>query len=132
MSSGLGVAAYELRHLPAVMLAERRSAERIQRGALRGVNRMLAYARSRVPYYREHPGYPDEPLSSLDELAQLPLLDKRAVLDAGVERFHAPGLARWRYRVDRTGALRHGHGCPILTRAATLVGREQGIERLVL
>lgn len=103
MSSGLGVAAYELRHLPAVMLAERRSAERIQRGALRGVNRMLAYARSRVPYYREHPGYPDEPLSSLDELAQLPLLDKRAVLDAGVERFHAPGLARWRYRVDRTG-----------------------------
>lgn len=103
MSSGLGVAAYELRHLPTVMRAEHRSPERIRQRALRGVNQMLAYARAQIPYYREHPGYPDHPLSDLAELAQLPLLDKRAVLDAGMERFHAPDLPSWRYRTERTG-----------------------------
>lgn len=102
MSSGFGVAVHELRHLPAVLAAGTRRREQIERRALRGVNRMLDFARTRVPYYRDHPGYAGPPLGSLAELDRFPLLDKPTVLDAGVDRFRTPGLPDRRYRADRT------------------------------
>jgi phenylacetate-CoA ligase len=103
MSSGFGVAVHELRHLPAVLVAGRRRHDQIERRALRGVNRMLEFARARVPYYRDRPEYGGlPPLASLSDLDKLPLLDKPAVLAAGVDRFHAPGLPPRRYRADRT------------------------------
>lgn len=129
MSSGLGVAVHELRHLPAVWRAGHRSREEIQRRALAGVNRLLAFARARVPYYRDRPEYAGPPLRTLAELARLPTLDKAAVLAAGEEQFHLPGLPPRRYRVDRTSgttgrrlAVRHDidaygyHGATIVRR----------------
>jgi phenylacetate-CoA ligase len=101
MSSGFGVAIYELRHLPAVWLARRRGGAEIEQRALAGVNRLLAYARAHVPHYRDQ-AYGGPPLRSLAELSRLPLLDKRTLLAAGVERFHATGIPARGYRVDRT------------------------------
>lgn len=101
MSFGFGVALHELRHLPAVWRAIGRSRADIERRALRGVNDLLRFARARVPYYAD-PAYDRPPLRSLDELAQLPLLDKPTVLAAGEQRFHDPALPPRRYRVDRT------------------------------
>jgi phenylacetate-CoA ligase len=101
MNSGFGVAVSELRHLPAVWRAGRWPAAELERRALRELNRMLTFVQARVPYYREHPGYAGPPLRSLAELDRLPILDKPAVLAAGVDRFHPPGLAP-RYRIDLT------------------------------
>lgn len=102
MSSGILVALNELRYLPAALLAGTRSRAAIERHARREVNRMLAFARTHVPHYRDGAAYPDRPLASLAELSRLPLLDKPTVLAAGVDRFHTPGLRRGRYRADRT------------------------------
>jgi phenylacetate-CoA ligase len=102
VSSGLGVAVHELRHLPAALLAGGRSPHRTEQRALRGINSMLHYVVARVPYYREHPGYAGPPLASLSELSRLPLLDKPAVLAAGVDRFRTPGLRPARYREEKT------------------------------
>ncbi|MFY1693726.1 phenylacetate--CoA ligase family protein [Plantactinospora sp. WMMB782] len=101
MSSGLAVAVRELRHLPAVWRADTVAPELVRQRALSAVNHMLAHCRARVPYYRNG-DYPDEPLSSLTELAELPWLTKRAVLDAGVDRFRVPDLPANRYRRDVT------------------------------
>lgn len=101
MSSGLAVAVRELRHLPAVWRADAADPELVRRRALDGINELLGYCRTRVPYYREG-DYPDEPLASLTELARLPSLSKPAVLDAGVDRFRTPGLAPGRYHRDVT------------------------------
>lgn len=101
MSGGFLVAVHELRHLPAVLAAGHHSRDEIERRALAGVNRMLAYARARVPYYRDQ-AYAVPPLRSLTELERLPLLDKPTVLAAGPDRFHATGMHPRRYRIDRT------------------------------
>lgn len=101
MSSGLSVAVYELRHLPAAWRADRADPERVRRRALDGINELLAYCRTRVPHYRDG-DYPDAPLASLAELTRLPVLDKRTVLDAGVDRFRTPGLASRRFHRDVT------------------------------
>lgn len=91
MSSGLRVSAYELAALPAVLRAPRRPRERIEAAALAGVQQMLANARQHVPYYREHAAYAHE-ITTLADLAGLPLLDKPRVLDTGVEQFHDPAV----------------------------------------
>jgi phenylacetate-CoA ligase len=101
MSSGLAVAVRELRHLPDAWRAPARPAERTRQRALRGINDMLAHCRAHVPYYRDS-AYGPGPLTSLDDLATLPLLTKRTVLDAGVAAFRAPGLPPRRYRTDVT------------------------------
>ena len=101
MSGGLAVAIRELGCLPAVWRAPHRSRADLERRALEGVNDLLAYARGRVPHYRS-PAYPDRPLAALADLAALPLLTKRDVLDAGVAEFRAAGLSRRAYRVDVT------------------------------
>jgi phenylacetate-CoA ligase len=103
VSSGFGVAVHELRHLPAALVAGRRDPDEIRRRALAGVNRMLAYSRAHVPYYRDRPAYQGGPLPTLAALARLPLLDKPTVLDAGVASFHAPPGRSGGHRTDRTG-----------------------------
>lgn len=100
MSGGLAVAIRELRHLPEVWQAPGRDPAEIERRALAGLNAMLAYCRERVPAYAGA-AY-QQPLSSVHDLAELPLLMKRDVLDTGVELFRTPGLARSRYHVDTT------------------------------
>jgi phenylacetate-CoA ligase len=132
MSGGLAVAIRELKHLPAVWWAPRRSPESTRRRALRQVNALLAHCRAAVPYYRDSPDYPDRPLTDLAELAALPLLSKRFLLDTGVERFHDPTLRPRRYRLDITSGttgtrleIRHDvdgygyHGATILRRFLT-------------
>ncbi|MFY1683735.1 phenylacetate--CoA ligase family protein [Micromonospora sp. WMMD730] len=126
MSGGLAVAVRELRHLPAVWRAPHRAPERTRALALEGVNALLRHCRERVPAFAD---YPAGPLASLDELAGLPILTKRAVLDAGVESFHAQGLAAGAYRTDVTSGttgtrlhIRHDvdaygyHGATVLRR----------------
>ena len=127
MSGGLAVAVRELRHLPAVWRAPRRSPEATRIRALREINTLLARCRAVVPHYRDSTDYPDQPLTDLLELAALPLLSKRIVLESGVERFHDPGLRR--YRTDVTSGttgtrlrVRHDvdgygyHGATVLRR----------------
>lgn len=125
MSSGLAVAVRELRHLPAVWRAPRRDPEDTRRRALAGINDMLAYCRQNIAYFA---GYPAA-LASLEELADLPALTKREVLDAGVTAFHGPVRA---YRTDVTSGttgtrlnIRHDvsaygyHGATVLRRFLT-------------
>ncbi|MEV0269605.1 hypothetical protein AB0H43_12555 [Hamadaea sp. NPDC050747] len=122
MSSGLAVAVRELRHLPAVWRAPRRDPEVTRRLALDGINEMLAFCRANVAYFQEYPAA----LGSLAELAELPTLTKRQVLDAGVEAFYAPV---GEYRTDVTSgttgtrlSIRHDvgaygyHGATVLRR----------------
>jgi phenylacetate-CoA ligase len=101
VSGGLAVALRELRYVPEVWRAPHRTREDLDRRALRGVNDLLAYCRARVPHYRGA-AYPDAPLTSLADLAGMPLLAKRDVLTAGVAEFRAPGLSPRGYRVDVT------------------------------
>ncbi|MBB5874175.1 phenylacetate-CoA ligase [Allocatelliglobosispora scoriae] len=128
MSGGLAVAVRELRHLPSVWRAPRRDPATTRRLALAGVNEMLAYCRERVPHFAGD-AYAGGPLRSLDELATLPTLTKREVLDAGVEAFHAPDLPESRFRTDVTSGttgtrltIRHDvdaygyHGATVLRR----------------
>lgn len=101
MSGGLGVALRELRRLPEVWRAPQLTADEVDRRALAEVNRMLEHAFTSVPYYRGQ-SPPQLPLPSLARLDQFPVLTKRDVLDAGVERFRTPGLAPSSYQVDVT------------------------------
>ncbi len=129
MSGGLAVAIRELKYLPAVWRAPRRSAETTRTRALREVNTLLAHCRAAVPHYQNNADYPDRPLADLGELAALPLLSKRILLDSGIERFHDPTLRPRRYRVDVTSGtsgarleVRHDvdgygyHGATVLRR----------------
>lgn len=63
----------------------------LRRHQLRGLNRMLAYCRGRVPAYRDDPRYAGGPLRSLGQVAALPLLTKQE-LRAGRDSFVAAGV----------------------------------------
>lgn len=129
MSHGLAVAVRELKHLPAVWRAPTRSSEANRVLALREINKLLAHCRTAVPYYRDSADYPDQPLTDLAELAALPMLSKRKLLDTGIERFHDPTLRPRHYRTDVTSGtsgirlkIRHDidgygyHGATVLRR----------------
>ncbi len=124
MSGGLAVAVRELRHLPAVWRAPRRDPEQTRARALAGINDMLAFCYEHVPYFAAE-GYPAS-VADFDELAELPALTKREVLQAGVEAFHAPFGS---YKTDVTSGttgtrlnIRHDvdaygyHGATVLRR----------------
>ncbi|MFI7417833.1 phenylacetate--CoA ligase family protein [Nonomuraea sp. NPDC049684] len=100
MSHGLGVAVREVRHVVDAFRAIRRPRAETDRLTLDGLRDLLAFARAHVPHYAD-PRY-DVPLHSLADLAKLPILDKAAVLDGDLSRFHAPGLSAKEYRLDRT------------------------------
>ena len=63
----------------------------LRRLQLRQLNRLLAFCRGRVPYYRADPRYPDRPLRSLEELTTLPILAKQVVRERG-DQFVADGV----------------------------------------
>ncbi|MEU7740670.1 hypothetical protein [Nonomuraea sp. NPDC049158] len=64
----------------------------LRRHQLRGLNRMLELARTRVPYYRDDPRYTRGPLRTLAELAELPVLDKQVLREQPLERLLADGV----------------------------------------
>jgi phenylacetate-CoA ligase len=101
MSSGLAVAIRELRHLPTAWRADRQPPEQIRQQALQEINTMLRYCASQVPYYRQQP-YAGRTLRHLGELAELPVLSKRVLLEHGVATFRADGLRPGEYHVDAT------------------------------
>jgi phenylacetate-CoA ligase len=76
--------------VPTVLRVQYHDRARLDRGITAGVNEALRYARANVPWYATT-GYDVPPLAGLDDLSRIPLLRKVDVLDAGVERFHAPG-----------------------------------------
>lgn len=100
MSGGLAVALRELARLPEVWRAPKKPSVELEQRALAGLNAMLAHCHEHIPAYAG-PEY-KVPLSSVGELAALPLLTKRDVLDAGVDSFRTPGLPSSQYRVDVT------------------------------
>ncbi|MFC5827163.1 phenylacetate--CoA ligase family protein [Nonomuraea insulae] len=64
----------------------------LRRRQLRGINRLLELARTRVPYYRDDPRYARGPLSGLADLAELPVLDKQVLREQPLERMLADGV----------------------------------------
>jgi phenylacetate-CoA ligase len=131
----------------------------LRRLQLRQLNRLLAYCRAHVPYYRDAPGYPADPLRSLDEVADLPILTKQVVRDRNRElvadgvdpgrcvEFHTSGTTGRRMRVlhdqasydyMRAGNVRRffstGHYTPTsrLTNVRFFAPPRRGFERLGL
>lgn len=82
---------------------DRAPRERIDAWQVAEINRMLAWCRERVPYYRERLseyGVPDR-ISSLTELAAFPVLEKGDVR-AHMEQLHAEGLRLYPGRTSGT------------------------------
>ena len=76
-----------------VLRVQYQSREQLDQAITAGVEGALQYARDLVPAYAS-PDYLLPPLVDLDDVAELPLLRKSDVLDAGVVPFHAPGYTR--------------------------------------
>jgi phenylacetate-coenzyme A ligase PaaK-like adenylate-forming protein len=66
-------------------------AERLARMRLRRLDEMLAYCRAHVPFYGD-PRYDVGPLTSLADLARLPLLTKQDLRSRSREAFYAAGV----------------------------------------
>ncbi|MFE7430825.1 phenylacetate--CoA ligase family protein [Streptomyces sp. NPDC057545] len=64
----------------------------LRRRQLSQLNRMLAHARARVPYYRDDPAYRTGPLRTLAEAARLPVLNKEVLRARPLEHFLADGV----------------------------------------
>lgn len=88
----------EALYVPVTLVRQYLPAAALRRRRLRGINGMLAYARERVPYYRDDERYAVPPLASLDDLAGLPVLRKQTLRDRPQPDFLAEGTdpARWR------------------------------------
>ncbi|MET7462740.1 AMP-binding protein [Nonomuraea sp. NPDC005501] len=76
-------------YVPLSIARQYGDAERLRRHQLRWINRLLGLARTRVPYYRDDPRYARGPLSSLAELAELPVVDKQVLREQPLERLLA-------------------------------------------
>ncbi|MBT2229251.1 phenylacetate--CoA ligase family protein [Nonomuraea sp. NEAU-A123] len=82
----------EAGYVPLSIARQYGSAAGLRRRQLRGVNRMLELARTRVPYYRDDPRYARGPLRDLAELAELPVLDKQVLREQPLERLLTEGI----------------------------------------
>ncbi|MEV0237423.1 AMP-binding protein [Nonomuraea sp. NPDC050786] len=82
----------EAAYVPLTIARQYGSAAALRRRQLRGLNRVLELARTRVPYYRDDPRYARGPLRSLAELAELPVLDKQVLREQPLERMLADGV----------------------------------------
>ncbi|MEU7827824.1 hypothetical protein [Nonomuraea sp. NPDC049129] len=83
----------EAGYVPLSIARQYGGAAGLRRRQLRGLNRMLELARTRVPYYRDDPRYArGGPLRDLAELAELPVLDKRVLREQPLERLLADGV----------------------------------------
>ncbi|MBB4918927.1 phenylacetate--CoA ligase family protein [Streptosporangium saharense] len=82
----------EAAYIPLTIARQYGGAAGLRRRQLDGINRMLAVARTRVPYYRDDPRYAGGPLRTLADLARLPVLDKQVLRDQPLERMIADGV----------------------------------------
>ncbi|MEV4096037.1 phenylacetate--CoA ligase family protein [Streptosporangium saharense] len=82
----------EAAYIPLTIARQYGGAAGLRRRQLDGINRMLALARSRVPYYRDDPRYAGGPLRTLADLARLPVLDKQVLREQPLERMLADGV----------------------------------------
>ncbi|MGN9838476.1 phenylacetate--CoA ligase family protein [Nonomuraea sp. H19] len=82
----------EAAYVPLTIARQYGGTAALRRRQLRGLNRMLELARTRVPYYRDDPRYARGPLRSLAELAELPVLDKQVLREQPLERMLADGV----------------------------------------
>ncbi|MFF4989328.1 phenylacetate--CoA ligase family protein [Streptosporangium saharense] len=82
----------EAAYIPLTIARQYGGAAGLRRRQLDGINRMLAVARTRVPYYRDDPRYAGGPLRTLADLARLPVLDKQVLRDQPLERMLADGV----------------------------------------
>jgi phenylacetate-CoA ligase len=83
----------EAGYVPLSIARQYGGAAGLRRHQLRGLNRMLELARTRVPYYRDDPRYARRgPLRELAELAELPVLDKQVLRDQPLDRLLADGV----------------------------------------
>lgn len=78
-------------YVPVTYARQYGSRRALRRRQLAQLNRMLAHARARVPYYRAHPAYRTGPLRSLAEVARLPVIDKEVLRSRPVEELLADG-----------------------------------------
>ncbi|MFJ6630862.1 phenylacetate--CoA ligase family protein [Streptomyces sp. NPDC091376] len=79
-------------YVPVTFARQYGSRRSLRRRQLSSLNRMLAHARARVPYYRDDPDYRTGPLRSLDEVAQLPVIDKEVLRGRPLEELLADGV----------------------------------------
>lgn len=82
----------EAAYIPLTIARQYGGAAGLRRRQLDGINRMLAVARTRVPYYRDDPRYAGGPLRTLTDLARLPVLDKQVLREQPLERMLADGV----------------------------------------
>lgn len=82
----------EAAYIPLTIARQYGGAAGLRRRQLDGINRMLAVARTRVPYYRDDPRYTGGPLRTLTDLARLPVLDKQVLREQPLERMLADGV----------------------------------------
>lgn len=128
MSSGWRVARGELRALPDVFRAPRRSPAETRRRATDGINDMLAHATTHVPHYIDN-AHLYRPLQDVDDLQQLPICSKVDLLAAAPQAYCADNVDARNYQVDSTSgttgqrlAVRHDvgaygyHGATVLRR----------------
>ncbi|MGW3438376.1 phenylacetate--CoA ligase family protein [Streptomyces bacillaris] len=78
-------------YVPVTFARQYGSRRALRRRQLSRLNRMLAHARTRVPYYRERPDYRTGRLRSLAEVAKLPVIDKGVLRDRPLEELLADG-----------------------------------------
>ncbi|MFJ6943647.1 phenylacetate--CoA ligase family protein [Streptomyces wuyuanensis] len=79
-------------YVPVTFARQYGSRRSLRRRQLAQLNRMLAHARARVPYYRDSPDYRTGPLRSLAEVAKLPVIDKEVLRGRPLEELLADGV----------------------------------------
>ncbi|WP_432072654.1 phenylacetate--CoA ligase family protein [Streptomyces wuyuanensis] len=79
-------------YVPVTFARQYGSRRSLRRRQLSQLNRMLAHARARVPYYRDSPDYRTGPLRSLAEVAKLPVIDKEVLRGRPLEDLLADGV----------------------------------------
>ncbi|MEU6707149.1 phenylacetate--CoA ligase family protein [Streptomyces wuyuanensis] len=79
-------------YVPVTFARQYGSRRSLRRRQLSQLNRMLAHARARVPYYRDSPDYRTGPLRSLAEVAKLPVIDKEVLRGRPLEELLADGV----------------------------------------
>lgn len=79
-------------YVPVTFARQYGSRRSLRRRQLSQLNRMLAHARARVPYYRDSPDHRTGPLRSLAEVAKLPVIDKEVLRSRPLEELLADGV----------------------------------------
>ncbi|GAA3018528.1 hypothetical protein [Streptosporangium longisporum] len=89
-------------YIPITVARQYGSPSALRRRQLRELNRMIEYARARVPYYRDDPRYSRPPLTALADLSDLPVLDKEVLRERPLEDLLADGVDPARCRSFQT------------------------------